>query len=594
MESRVNILNSTNPSQDDLSFSKLVNFLGVDCEFFNYNDYLADAGAYSELNNSNILALSASTLSDIQSNQKLYEMFESLPGNVVEFVFVYGISSCPSVNNALCSLSEGKIKSVNSLSSGEHNYEINSGFADICGQLSGLRFGRASKEVDFTLEVDEIENEIDNLITISGQPLFLRLNKGNCQIFVSATKGLVDIQDTVDVNIRIKDFFSGLVPALMFLRHVFKDGCWHNDAALGCLIIDDPSLRRKYGFLNYAELLKVMDSFDFHTSIAFIPWNYNRSHHRVVELFKNNAHRYSLCIHGCDHTGGEFASVHYDELDYKTKEALRRMVSHQAINGLVFDRVMVFPQEIFSSQSLEVLKSNNYLAAVSSGIAPFNDSRLVSIESLLQPAFLEYENFPIFHRRIPENVIDFALDLFFNKPIILFEHHDYFRHGYDDLGGFIRELNSLSVNIKWRNLEDVVKSSYLRKNDNSNIIEIKIYTNKALINNTNGDIRTYKIIKTETGNIPIKSVVINGKETGYNLDDNTLTVITDIEPGENIEVIIDYEDHFPNNGKNASIKNKIKVAMRRYLSDFRDNYVSNNKTLHSLSQMISKRLWYNQ
>ena len=68
-------------------------------------------------------------------------------------------------------------------------------------------------------------------------------------------------------------------------------------------------------------------------------------------------------MHGCDHTKGEFESIDYREIDYNVKQATKRMTSHEDTTGLSFDKVMVFPQEVFSTNSMRVLKSNNYVAA---------------------------------------------------------------------------------------------------------------------------------------------------------------------------------------------------------------------------------------
>ncbi len=586
MESKVKILHSNNRVQDDLSLAKLVNFLGRDYEFLYYHDYIAYTAASSEATNNDILALSCNTLFNIQNDQRLYENFKSLMGTRISFVFIYGISSCTSVNDALYSISEGTIKSVCSLSSNEYEYDISEGFTDICRQFSGLRFGPISNKVDFSLELEDKVNKIDNLITIDRKPLFLRLKKNDCQIFIAATSNLVDIQGTTYTNISVVDIFSGLIPALMFLKYVFKDYCWHNNTAQGCFIIDDPPLKRKYGFLNYGELFEVMELCNFHTSIAFIPWNFKRSSRGVTDLFKNKSNRFSICVHGCDHNGGEFGSVDCSKLDFQVKIATSRMIFHKDINGLEFDRVMVFPQEVFSSKSLMVLKSNNYLAAVNSGIISCDNSEPVSIESLLQPALIEYENFPIFQRRTPKKIADFALDLFLGKPILIFEHHDYFRNGYSDLKEFIIGLNNLVDKIEWKRLEEIITSSYLQKNDESHIAKIKLYTNKILINNPSDDVQTYEIIKKETGNVSVSSVIINGEKVPYNICDKILTMFVNVKPGEIAEIVIGYKDQFPQTRHNTSIIYKMKVLIRRYLSEFRDNYISKNTMLYSLSQRI--------
>jgi len=88
--------------------------------------------------------------------------------------------------------------------------------------------------------------------------------------------------------------------------------------------------------------------------------------------------------------------------------------------------VMVFPQGKFSSVSLGILKSHNYLAAVNSTSMPYDlpDSHGLTLADLLAPAVSRYGDFPLFMRRYPGNLADFAFDLFLGKPALLVEHHD--------------------------------------------------------------------------------------------------------------------------------------------------------------------------
>ena len=57
----------------------------------------------------------------------------------------------------------------------------------------------------------------------------------------------------------------------MFLRAAFGDALWHSERDQACLVVDDPLLRKNYGFLNYRRLARIMDEMRFTTSIAFIP-----------------------------------------------------------------------------------------------------------------------------------------------------------------------------------------------------------------------------------------------------------------------------------------------------------------------------------
>ena len=58
---------------------------------------------------------------------------------------------------------------------------------------------------------------------------------------------------------------------------------------------------------------------------------------------------FSVSIHGCDHTAGEFGTTSLEVLQRPAELAQSRMRNHQARTGIQHDSVMVFPQGVFSS-----------------------------------------------------------------------------------------------------------------------------------------------------------------------------------------------------------------------------------------------------
>jgi len=164
-----------------------------------------------------------------------------------------------------------------------------------------------------------------------------------------------------------------------------------------------------------------------------------RTDKRIAALFWERPDRLSLCVHGCDHTEGEFAKTDFNYLDKKVQLATARMIEHEKRTGIPFDRVMVFPQGKFSNTALEALKKNNYLAAVNTEAMPVDGS----ISS----------TFPFFLRHKPEDVPDCVSD-----PLFIVLHHDYFKNGYERLTDFVDELNGRSKNVKWDSVGSIVRS----------------------------------------------------------------------------------------------------------------------------------------
>ncbi len=219
------------------------------------------------------------------------------------------------------------------------------------------------------------------------------------------------------------------------------------------IIIDDPLLRENYGFLNYRKLLDLMDKHNFFSTIAFIPWNYKRTDKKIAALFRERPDRFSLCVHGCDHTKGEFASTDLNYLDSKVKLATARMIEHEKITGVPFDKIMVFPQGLFSNEALEALKLNNYIAAVNTVPLPVSGSISSSF-----PFWISYPP-EVIMNDVPAN------------PIFIILHNDYLKHGYEKLTDFVDELNE-KYKIKWDSLGRIIQPSTPELNSEQDFVNL--------------------------------------------------------------------------------------------------------------------------
>ena len=158
------------------------------------------------------------------------------------------------------------------------------------------------------------------------------------------------------------------MPLVLYIKWAFAETCWSAPETNACLVIDDPVLKPTHGFVNFQELLSLMKRHKFSTNIAFIPWNWRRSAPQVVRLFKENPDNYSISVHGCDHTRAEFGGPDRQRLYWKTRRALDRMNRHESITGICHDRVMVFPQGIFSEAAMSALKHSDLIAAVNNDV----------------------------------------------------------------------------------------------------------------------------------------------------------------------------------------------------------------------------------
>ncbi len=222
------------------------------------------------------------------------------------------------------------------------------------------------------------------------------------------------------------------------------------------IIIDDPLLRENYGYLNYHKLLAIMDRHNFCATIAFIPFNYKRTDAKIADLFRSRIDRFSLCVHGCDHTKGEFAITDVNYLTNKVILATARMLEHERRTKIPFEKIMVFPQGKFTNEALEVLKENGYLAAVNTDPMPVHGSLS--------------SNLPFFLRYKPETIMSMK-DL--PNPLFVVIHHDYFKEGYNKLADFVDWLNT-TYTIKWDSVGNIVKHYVKASEVSRNSLEVDL------------------------------------------------------------------------------------------------------------------------
>lgn len=471
-------------------------------------------------------------------------------------------------------------------------YSISESMREICGQLSGLAFPvdrRASAFVPS--QPDVLESTVTGIIVAQERPYFAVTRQGGCEIFLLACTGMLDI----DADAAAGDFqtphYADLLPPLMFLRYAFGEACWRNPAPRATLTIDDPLLRPRYGFLAFDELIAEMEAHRFAATVAFIPWNYRRSSRYVTDLLCKHRDRISICIHGCDHTGGEFVSSDEALLRNKARTALRRSRWHEDITGLACDPIMIFPQGGFTSAALSALKAEGYLGAVNTSVLPA-DWRPgdLAIRDLLDVAVTRYDGFPVFGRRYPRSALPFALDLFMGKPALIVEHHDYFKSGYTAVREFVDRINALDPLLSWQPLKQTLVGSALYKRTGQRTAKVKVYTEQCVLTNPFGDSMTFRISKRGGFGDSLKCVLRDGLPLEHSVTGDYIEAELELEPGGHALIDVSRFD----GSTQAEVSNRItyeaKVALRRYLSEFRDNHLAGSDRLTALSKKFARRI----
>jgi hypothetical protein len=458
-------------------------------------------------------------------------------------------------------------------------WQVTNGFPEFCKSMSGVRVRVTSNVSEKGLGLSEAEPNVVSLISSGRHSSFVKFTYQNVPIFVSTAATLVDVHDRLaGPDFDIRQCFLSATPLVLYIRWAFANSCWQPPETPACLVIDDPLLKPRYGFLKFQQLLDLMRRHNFSTSIAFIPWNWRRNNAKTVQLFKENPERFSLSIHGCDHTGGEFGSIRAGRLAWKSGEALARMSRHHSRTGLLHDAVMVFPQGVFSSQSMKVLKRSQFIGTVNSEVFSTDPAPpAITIADYWQTAVLNYSDFPIFTRRYASAGIEnFAFDILLGKPCLVVAHHN---DCFDDcrhIGGFMQQLNQLKVSFRWTGLAEVVRRSFRQRESSPGVVEIEMYGSEVRIENPSGQRKLFRFRKRESEAGLIKDVRAAGQTIQWEFTEGGqgLAFQVELNPGENKVVTVTFRDFIAADGFDGeSVRYKLKVMLRRYLSEARDNYL---------------------
>ncbi len=538
------------------------------------------------------LAMSAETLA------LLHKAFTSATG-LRQFIdescpelLVFGCSSSTEQNSALSWLTNGVVCGISQADGPDILFALPREALAFSRQLAGLSFSRRNREPIPVFELGDATPVPEVIVAASDRPMFVRIDQGPLQVFLLAGPALLDVDEPLRRDHELQEHYDRLVPVLIFLRHCFRESCWHGPEPTARLIIDDPLLTERYGFLDYSDLLTSMQRSNYGTSVAFIPWNYWRTSRRYAAQVLSEGSNLSICIHGCDHTNKEFEAQAPTLLGRRAGLAMQRMESQKKRINAGFERVMVFPQGRFSTAAIPALRANNYLAAVNTTCFPTNcglDD--LKVGDFLRPAVTRYSGLPIFQRRYPRRLFDFAFDLFLGKPALVVEHHEFFRNGCRALEELVAELQSLEPALSWPTLDVQLARSCLRRSLSNGSVEVQFFTRRFQLTNRELGSGRLLLSKHEPDSAVIQKVLVNGTSMPFSFEKDFLKLeLQSNDPGQmlNIEVVDRDQPQCQKSG--FGIVHNTRVMMRRGLSEFRDNTLARHGGLLKIAKGVVRGL----
>ena len=364
------------------------------------------------------------------------------------------------------------------------------------------------------------------------------------------------------------------------------EAAWHTPGLYANLTIDDPWLTEPYGHLSYLGLLNEMERANFHTTVAFIPWNYDRCEDDVAALFREHPDRFSVCIHGNNHDHREFYKYKTNLRDPWPAKPLRvqeenivqavaRMERFSKLTGVGYDRVMVFPHAIAPAKTLGLLKKYGFLSTVNAGNVPLGTELPGELGSKSHFEPLLFDNFVSLDRwsagYISKDDIVKAISL--GKPLLFYVHHEFFENGIDAFNSIAEMVNSIEPRVQWKSLGYISRHLYLQKKRDDSYYDVRSFSRSIELENMQKRDLTYFVRKEESFSPPIRLVTVDSKPYSYKRSGGDLSLTITIPAGESRVIDIEYENDLDLTTVDIS-KNDPRVNRLRKLSDFRDMTLS--------------------
>jgi hypothetical protein len=202
---------------------------------------------------------------------------------------------------------------------------------------------------------------------------------------------------------------------------------------------------------------------------------------------------------------------------------------------------------------------------------------------------MKYGTFPIFTRRyLNHGIENFAFDALLGKPCLIAAHHDVFRDHARDLVDLVERLNSLKWNLVWRPLSEVIRRSFTIRRLDDGTSFIQMFASSLAVENPDAEAQETFLLKEEVDPERVEAVWVNRTPVEFSVQSGYLRVRLTVLPGETAQVRIAYRDSGEAIPHRDTTRTRIKVAAKRYLSEFRDNYLSRNDFIYQTATGLKR------
>lgn len=186
---------------------------------------------------------------------------------------------------------------------------------------------------------------------------------------------------------------------------------------------------------------------------------------------------------------------------------------------------------------------------------------------------MAYGDFPIFTRRYAFHGLEnFAFDLLLGKPCLIVAHHDSFKDGGAALVEFIEKLESLNCCLRWRPLGQVVRRVCRHRSSGPGAEEMEMYGNELVVSNGSDQPMDVRIRKRKNKNDLILEILCDEKPCLWTTEAEHIVFGERIASHCETRFLVVYQEQAHNGTVHRSLGFELSVAVRRMLSEFRDDY----------------------
>ena len=579
-EAVLRIYHASEPSDAVLNLAQIARCLGVQAELIDLRFSSSPAEELrAPLSSGNGAAFwDIRSLSEVLSLADWRSVAPDLASSAVH-VLILATSEGESQSEVLKILSRGAVTKIRSAG----RPELVSFPAEphrLSAELSGHQYARFCGDA-IALEISA-ESGSETVMQFGERSVaFVSIAPSLSHVFIWSTLSVFDVDQPLEKEIEFEQALDEYIPAIIFLRRGFGERCWHSPRVGADIVIDDPVLTERYGFIAFADLLGLAKKLNFHVTVAFIPWNHWRTRKKSLRVFLDHPESFGICAHGCDHTRNEFRTSDYDDLLRRSHLAAERLDRHRERTGMNWERMVVCPREDYSLEALQAFAdSGRFLGLVNTGCIPRDlESPHVRGSDLLLPAQDAFSGFPLFKRHYWSDFSVFAMAAFLGKPVILVEHHAFFKDQHQVLKDFVTQLGATCPTVRWSGLTDVACTTFQWRRVAPETLEVRFFTDDLLMNNPDAEPRMFCFRRRFPANAVVESVAVNGTQVPFAREEEFICFEARL-PGKaaasvQIRRPATMARHAPSRGWTYGAQ----VATRRFLSEMRDNWLPGNETV---------------